>query len=178
MLANKVLSIALAAAVVGLLAPGAWAQEDEPNRTVAPAEVETEAPSPQPSPEQPRPEPSNESGEEAPPRDNGHRGTMWLVLMIGGLILIYLWMGRGPRKERQRRQEMISSLKRGDKVTTIGGIVGTIIEIRDDELTVKVDESNNVRMKFAKWAVRGVGDLAKAENPAQAAKQQGQQSGK
>ncbi len=178
MLANKAFTIALAAAVVGLLATGAWAQEGEPKRTAAPAEVESEALSPQPSADQTQQEPPNENQEEEPPgKGDGHRGTMWLVLMIGGLILIYLWMGRGPRKERQRRQEMISSLKKGDKVTTIGGIVGTVIEIRDDELTVKVDESNNVRMKFAKWAVRGVGDLAKAENPAQAAKQS-QQSGK
>jgi preprotein translocase subunit YajC len=72
---------------------------------------------------------------------------------------------------------MLSSLRKGDKITTIGGVVGTVMEVRDDEITVKVDESGNVRMKFARWAIRGVGDLAKVESPAQAAKQQ-QQSGR
>ena len=67
---------------------------------------------------------------------------------------------------------MLAGLKKGDRVTSIGGIMGTILEIRDDEVTVKVDESANVRMKFAKWAVRGVGEAAKAENPQQAARQQ------
>ena len=99
-------------------------------------------------------------------------GGMWLLwLMLGGFFLLYIWMGRGRRKQQRQRQEMLSSLRKGDRVTSIGGIVGTVMEIRDDEVTVKVDESANVRMKFAKWAVRGVGDGSKAENPQQAARQ-------
>ena len=101
-----------------------------------------------------------------------------LLLMIGAFFLLYMWMGRGRRKEQQRRRAMLADLKKGDKVTTIGGIVGTLMEIRDDEVTVKVDESANVRMRFARWAVRGVGDVAKAENPAQAARQQQQSQSK
>ena len=58
---------------------------------------------------------------------------------------------------------MLNELKKGDKITTIGGIVGTVIEVRDDEVTVKVDETNNIRMKFARWAIRGVGATAKSE---------------
>ncbi len=92
-------------------------------------------------------------------------GTWFLPLMIGLLVLMWIWMGRGRRKEQQRRKEMLESLKKGDKVTTIGGIIGTIIEIRDDEITIKVDESANVRMKFARWAIRGVGSAGKSENP-------------
>ena len=90
------------------------------------------------------------------------------LLMIGGFILLYLWMGRGRKRQKKKREEMLESLKKGDKITTIGGIVGTVIEVRDDEVTVKVDENNNVRMKFARWSVRGVGDASRAENPDQA----------
>ena len=90
------------------------------------------------------------------------------ALMIGGFILLYVWMGRGRKKQKKKREEMLESLKKGDKITTIGGIVGTVIEVRDDEVTVKVDENNNVRMKFARWSVRGVGDAGRAENPDQA----------
>ena len=90
------------------------------------------------------------------------------ALMIGGFILLYLWMGRGRKKQKKKREEMLESLKKGDKITTIGGIVGSVIEVRDDEVTVKVDENNNVRMKFARWSVRGVGDAGRAENPDQA----------
>jgi preprotein translocase subunit YajC len=88
--------------------------------------------------------------------------TMWIVL-IGGFILLYWWSNRSRRKQEAKRKEMLSSLKKGDKVTSIGGIIGTVIEVREDEVTVKVDETNNVRMRFARWAIRGVGEEAKTE---------------
>jgi preprotein translocase subunit YajC len=118
----------------------------------------------------------SETGEKEKEKGGGGIfGNMWLLwLMLGGFFLLYIWMGRGKRKQQQQRQQMLSGLKKGDKVTSIGGIVGTVMEVRDDEIMVKVDESANVRMRFAKWAVRGVGEIAKAENPAQAARQQQQ----
>lgn len=88
-----------------------------------------------------------------------------IYIMLGGFILLWIWMGRGRKKQEQKRKEMLSKLSKGDKVTSIGGIIGTILEVRDDEITVKVDENNNVRMKFARWAIRGVGDAAKTEEP-------------
>ena len=106
-------------------------------------------------------------------------GNMWLLwLMLGGFFLLYIWMGRGKKKQQRQRQQMLSDLKKGDKVTSIGGIVGTVMEVREDEIMVKVDESANVRMRFAKLAVRGVGAVATAETPAQAARQQQQSQSK
>jgi preprotein translocase subunit YajC len=52
---------------------------------------------------------------------------------------------------------MLPNVKKGDKITTIGGIVGTIVEMREKDVTVKIDESANTRVKFARWAIRGVG---------------------
>ena len=107
------------------------------------------------------------AGGKAPPA--GRKGLFdspwFLPVMIGGFILLYLWMGRSRRKQESKRKEMLASLKKGDKITSIGGIVGTVIEIREDEVTVKVDETNNIRMKFARWAIRGVGDDAKIKAP-------------
>jgi preprotein translocase subunit YajC len=60
---------------------------------------------------------------------------------------------------------MLSALAKGDKVTSIGGICGTVVEVRDDELVVKVDENNNMRLRFARWAIRGAGDQAKSQGP-------------
>jgi preprotein translocase subunit YajC len=97
--------------------------------------------------------------------------TLMLLLMLGVFFLIWFWMSRGRGKEQKRRAEMLATLKKGDKITTIGGIVGTVIEVKSDEVVVKVDESANVRMKFARWAIRGVGDAAKAEHPEQAQKE-------
>jgi preprotein translocase subunit YajC len=173
---GKILTVLAILAVAVASAQTAWSQEAPPERQEAPAEVEKTGT---------QPPPAGEEGQEPPPsqerrgqKPGGLLGGMWpLWLMLGGFFLLYMWMGRGRRKEQRRRQEMLSSLRKGDKITTIGGVVGTVMEVRDDEITVKVDESGNVRMKFARWAIRGVGDLAKVESPAQAAKQQ-QQSGR
>lgn len=101
-----------------------------------------------------------------PGKGKGFGGSeWWLPVMIGGFILLYIWMSRGKKKEQRRRKEMLEALKKGDKITTIGGIVGTVMNVKDDEVTMKVDETTNTRMTFARWAVRGVGDAAKAEKP-------------
>ena len=50
----------------------------------------------------------------------------------------------------------MASLAKGSKVQTIGGILGTVVEVRDDELIVKVDENSNTRLRFAKSAVTTV----------------------
>ena len=89
-----------------------------------------------------------------------------MIILLGGFVLLYVWMGRGRRKQEAKRKEMLSTLKKGDKVVTIGGIMGTIMSAGQDELTVKVDETSNVRMKFARWGVRGVGEEGKL-NPDQ-----------
>jgi preprotein translocase subunit YajC len=117
-------------------------------------------------------EPTTEPEKHPPGGLRGLFGNYWLVLMLGGFLLLIFWTGRGRRKEQQRRKEMLENLKKGDKVVSIGGIVGTVMEVKGDEITVKVDESSNVRMKFARWGIRGVGDLAKAEDAREAQRRQ------
>ena len=97
-----------------------------------------------------------------------------IILMLGGFLLLWFWMGRGRRKVQQRRRDLLDKLKKGDKVVSIGGICGRVIEVKGDEITVKVDETSNVRMKFAKWGIRGTGDVAKAENMKEAQRQDAQ----
>jgi preprotein translocase subunit YajC len=91
---------------------------------------------------------------------------MYLFLvLLGGVVLMWVWMGRGRRKQEAKRKEMLSNLRKGDKIVTIGGIIGTVIEVRPDEVTVKVDETNNVRMKFTRRAIAAVGEDAKTTSP-------------
>jgi preprotein translocase subunit YajC len=108
-----------------------------------------------------------EDGEEPPPRGCGQGGgfsDMWpFYVMIGAFLLLYIWMGRNRRKQESKRREMLAALKKGDKVTSIGGICGTVVEVREDEVLVKIDD--NTRIRMARWAVRGVGEEAKAEKP-------------
>lgn len=93
-----------------------------------------------------------------------------LYLMFGAIILLWFWSSRGKKKEAKRRRDMLGQLKKGDKITTIGGIIGTVVEVRDDEVMVKTDESGNVRTKFARWAIRQVGQDGKSEGSDEANK--------
>jgi preprotein translocase subunit YajC len=92
----------------------------------------------------------------------GPFGSMWfMVIMIGGFILLYWVMGSSRRKQAAKRREMLANLAKGDKIITIGGVVGTAVEVRDDEITVKVDDGT--RMKFARWAIRSAGEEVASE---------------
>ncbi|MDT8302636.1 MAG: preprotein translocase subunit YajC, partial [Sedimentisphaerales bacterium] len=62
-------------------------------------------------------------------------------------VMMYLILFRGPRKKQQEHKKMVQTLSKNDKVRTIGGIIGTVVDIKDDEITLKVDESNNTKIK-------------------------------
>lgn len=108
-------------------------------------------------------QPEGEDGNKQPGGLGGQGGNqMWFfVIMIGGFVVLYFFMGRSRRKQQKKRQEMLAALKKGDRVVTIGGIVGNVTEAREDEVMVKVDD--NTRMKFARWAIRNIGDEAREE---------------
>ena len=76
------------------------------------------------------------------------------LILIGLMfILMYFILFRGPRKKQQQHKQMVQSLKKNDRVRTIGGIVGTVVDVKDDEITLKVDESNNTKIKVAPSAI-------------------------
>jgi preprotein translocase subunit YajC len=47
----------------------------------------------------------------------------------------------------------MQTLSKSDRVQTIGGIIGTVVDIKDDEVTLKIDESNNTKMKILRSAI-------------------------
>ena len=99
-------------------------------------------------------------------KPGGLFGSWGFPLLILGMIgVMFFFSSRKRRKTETDRRDMLAALSKGDKVTSIGGICGTVIEAREDEIVVKVDETNNVRMRFARWAIRGVGDAARSEKP-------------
>jgi len=76
-----------------------------------------------------------------------------LALMIVGMLVFSIF---GQRRERKKREQMISAVKKHDKVQTIGGVIGSIVEVTDSEVLLKVDESSNTRIRFARSAVAQV----------------------
>lgn len=77
-------------------------------------------------------------------------GLIFIILMVA---VMYFLLLRGPRKKQQEHRQMVQSLKKNDRVRTIGGIIGTIVEIKDDEITLKIDESNNTKIKVVPSAI-------------------------
>lgn len=67
-------------------------------------------------------------------------GGQFLFLMVGVMALMIFMQVMTGRKEKKKRAELMASMKRGDKVQTIGGIIGTIAEIRDDDMVLKLEE--------------------------------------
>ncbi len=88
----------------------------------------------------------------------------FLFIILGVFILFIFLSGRSRRKQEAKKREMLASLKKGDKVISIGGIIGTIVEVRDNEVIVKVDENSNTRMRFLRDAIRLGGPGAKEED--------------
>jgi preprotein translocase subunit YajC len=76
------------------------------------------------------------------------------LIFIGVIFLVmYLILFREPRKKQKQLQQMVKSLKKNDKVRTIGGILGTVVDIKDDEIILKVDESNNTKIRVVASAI-------------------------
>lgn len=79
-----------------------------------------------------------------------------LFAMLGMLVLMIFMSTWSARKEKKKRAELMDSLARYDRVQTIGGVIGTIVELKDSEIVLKVDENTNTKITFAKSAVQGV----------------------
>lgn len=90
-------------------------------------------------------------------------GTMGLIGSFLPMILIvvvfYFLMMRPQRKKQKQEKEMRANLKIGDRVTTIGGIHGTIAGIKDDTLTIAVG-ADKVKIVMANWAIRSVDEVS------------------
>ena len=80
-------------------------------------------------------------------------GGTQLIFLALMFVLMYMILFRGPRKKQQQHKQMVQSLTKNDKVQTIGGIIGTVVDIRDDEITLKIDESNNTKIKILRSAI-------------------------
>lgn len=83
-------------------------------------------------------------------------GSMIIPLVLAMLVIMVMSTMMGGRKEKKKRAELMSSLKKNDRVQTIGGIIGSVAEVRKDEVVLRVDESSNVRIRFAKSAISGI----------------------
>lgn len=75
---------------------------------------------------------------------------LFLGLMF---VVMYFILFRGPKKKQQQHKQMVQALERNDRVRTIGGIIGTVVDVKGEEITLKIDESNNTKIKVIPSAI-------------------------
>jgi preprotein translocase subunit YajC len=84
----------------------------------------------------------------------GGRGpTLVLLVQLGLIFLIFYWLLIRPqRKERQKHEELIAGLKKGDEIVTMGGIIGTVVHLEADRVTLKTGENTRIVVERSKVA--------------------------
>ncbi len=80
----------------------------------------------------------------------GNSSWIFIGLMF---VMMYFILFRAPRKKQQQHKQMVQALAKNDKVRTIGGIIGTVVDVKGDEVVLKVDESNNTKIRVSASAI-------------------------
>ena len=93
-------------------------------------------------------------------------GLLGMLPMIAAMLAVMYFMLIRPENKRKKEAEQLrSNIKNGDKVTTIGGIVGTVVDVKGDTFVMETS-ADQVRIEFAKWA------LSTNDTAAEAAKEE------
>jgi preprotein translocase subunit YajC len=85
-----------------------------------------------------------------------------ILMLVLLLVIFYFMLIRPENKRKKQAEQMRNSLKKGDKITTIGGIVGTIVQVTDNTIVIETSD-DRVRMELTKWAVSNTGVQATAD---------------
>ena len=85
-----------------------------------------------------------------------------LLIMVG---VFYFMLIRPENKRKKEAEQLRSNIKNGDKITTIGGIMGTVVDVKGDSFVIETS-ADQVRIEFAKWA------LSTNDTAAEAAKEE------
>ena len=82
----------------------------------------------------------------------GGGGATMIIMLLAMVGIFYFMLIRPEKKRKKEAENMRSALKVGDKITTIGGVVGTVVSIKDDKFVMETS-ADQVRVEFAKWAL-------------------------
>ena len=78
---------------------------------------------------------------------------IYTVLMLVIMVAVFYFMLIRPENKRKKEaEELRSNVKTGDEITTIGGIVGTVVSVKDEKFVIETG-ADRVRIEFQKWAL-------------------------
>lgn len=77
---------------------------------------------------------------------------MWPLMVLLGLMF-YMFILGPDRRTRREQADMLANLKKNDQVVTIGGIKGTVTNIKEEEVTIRIDDANNTRLRVLRSAI-------------------------
>ena len=100
---------------------------------------------------------------EEPAQTGGLLGMLPMLLIMVGVF--YFMLIRPENKRKKEAEQLRSNIKNGDRITTIGGIMGTVVDVKGDSFVIETS-ADQVRVEFAKWA------LSTNETAAEAAKEE------
>ena len=128
------------------------AQTDTVESTVQ-SQPETSEVEAQPMNQQGQPVVAVDSNAAAPVRQQSpfSQSFSWVFLVV--IFAVMFLMLREPRRKQKQHEKMVKAIKKNDKIRTIGGIVGTVVDIKEDEIVLKVDESNNTKIRIVPSAI-------------------------
>ena len=95
------------------------------------------------------------TGAETATNSNGLGGLLSLLPIVLIFVVMYFLMIRPQKKQEKEAQEMRDSLAVGDEVTTIGGIIGEIVSIKDETVVIETTKAGT-KIRFLKSAIRSV----------------------
>jgi preprotein translocase subunit YajC len=109
------------------------------------------------------------AGKDAP--QGGQSGSLMTMLLpfVAIFVLFYFLLMRPQRREQARRQAMLAAVKKNDRVVTVGGIYGVVTNVHReaDEVTIKVDETTNTKLRVTLGSLaRVLGDEGAEEGGA------------
>jgi len=103
----------------------------------------------------PKGDKSETKEEHAMPAETVGGGSMLIMLLVM-VAVMYFMIWRPESKRKKQAEEMRSSLKVGDEITTIGGIVGTVCAVKEKTVVLETG-ADRVRVEFTKWAISSKG---------------------
>src|SRR5271170_4484068 len=79
--------------------------------------------------------PGSAAGQNQTPPQNPLSNLIWPLILV--MVVFYVFMFSGKNRDEKKRKAMLATMKRGDRVVTMGGLIASVVDVRDDEVVLK-----------------------------------------